>query len=50
MKDYQRARITTFLDPESDPLGYDWDLAVDATFANILAGGAGIGQSRFVQL
>lgn len=29
------------VDPESDPLGYDWDLAVDATFANILAGGVG---------
>ncbi len=26
LKDYQRARLTTFLDPESDPLGSGWNI------------------------
>lgn len=41
------------VDPESDPLVYDWSLALDSTFANIVDGGVGqpadgSGQVRFV--
>ena len=45
LHDYQKARVETFLDPESDALGKGWNI----TQAKIAIGSGGVGGKGFTQ-